>query len=223
MTARPLGFGKGKSGAIMAGNHGGHLGAVYDAQAPEEVAALYDRWAGSYDAEMAQAGYRHPAVVLALLARHLPAGAGPVLDAGCGTGALGAMLGILGFDPVEGLDLSEGMLAVAAKKGGYARLHRLALGGPLPFADAAFAGIVSAGVFTTGHVGPDGVDELIRATRQGGVLVLTVKTTLWDGGFAAHLAGLSDRVEEVARTAPYVSMPGEEGTVPSLAVVLRRR
>src|SRR5690606_8065852 len=117
---------QGQREAAMAERHDGHLGAVYDAKAPEEVAALYDRWAATYDAEMAEAGYRHPSVGLALLARHLPRGAGPVLDAGCGTGTLGHWLNILGLGPVEGLDISEGMLAAAARKGGYARLHRLA-------------------------------------------------------------------------------------------------
>lgn len=205
----------------MSGQHDGHLGAVYDASSPEEIAATYDRWAETYDAEMAAAGYRHPSIGLALLARHAPRGAGPVLDAGCGTGLLGDWLGILGFARVEGLDISEGMLAVAARKGAYAALHRLALGGPLPFADGTFAAVISTGVFTTGHVGAEGVPELIRATRPGGVLVLTVKTTLWDGGFAAALDGLSG-VRLVEQTAPYVSMPGEAGTVPSLAVVLAK-
>ena len=37
---------------------------------------------------------------------------------------------------------------------------------------------------------------------------------------AAHLADLP--VTQVDETAPYVSMPGEAGTVPSLAIVLKR-
>ena len=206
------------------GHHEGALGQVYSAKKPEEVAALYDRWADTYDAEMAAAGYRHPSIALALLARHLPRGAVPVLDAGCGTGLVGEWLGIVGYPQVEGLDISAGMLARAERKGAYACLHNLALGSPLPFADGHFAGIVSAGVFTTGHVGAEGLDELIRICRSGGAIVLTVKNTLWEGGFAARIAeleaqGLVKRVEE---TEPYVSMPGEVGTVPSRAVVLRR-
>ncbi len=206
------------------GKHGGALGAVYDAKRPEEVAELYDGWAETYDSEMATAGYRHPTICLALLARHLPAGATPLLDAGAGTGLIGEWLGIMGYPRVEGLDISAGMLAVAARKGAYAALHRLALGGPLPFSDASFAGIVSAGVFTSGHVGIEGLDELIRVLKPGGVMVLTVKNTLWDGGFSARVAeleaeGLVARAEE---TAPYVSMPGEAGTVPSRGLVLRR-
>jgi len=208
----------------MAGKeHGGALGAVYSATRPEEVAALYDGWADSYDREMAEAGYRHPAICLALLARHLPRGAEPLLDAGAGTGLVGEWLGIVGYPQVEALDLSQGMLAVAARKRVYTALHRLALGGPLPFADAHFAGIVSAGVFTTGHVGPEGLDELVRICRPGGVIVITVKDTLWPA-FAAHVAGFAatGSVAVAEETEPYVSMPGEAGTIPSRGLVLKR-
>lgn len=206
------------------GKHDGALGAVYDAKGPDEVAALYDRWADSYDAEMAQAGYRHPTICLALVARHLPRGAAPLLDAGAGTGLIGEWLGIIGHGHVEALDISEGMLARAAAKGAYKALHRLALGGPLPFADGHFAGIVSAGVFTSGHVGEEGLDELVRICRPGGAIVLTVKNTLWEKGFAARLAALAGQglIAIAEETEPYVSMPGEVGTVPSRAVVLRR-
>lgn len=206
------------------GHHEGALGQVYSAKKPEEVAALYDRWADTYDAEMAAAGYRHPSIALALLARHLPRGVVPVLDAGCGTGLVGEWLGIVGYPEVEGLDISPGMLERARAKGAYSKLHNLALGGPLPFADGHFAGIVSAGVFTTGHVGAEGLDELIRICRPGGAIVLTVKNTLWEEGFATRIAELEAQgtVTRAEETEPYVSMPGEVGTVPSRAVVLRR-
>ena len=209
---------------MVEAQHGGILGAVYEAKRPEEIAALYDGWAETYDAEMAAAGYRHPTICLALMARHLPRGAAPLLDAGAGTGLIGEWLGLTGYPHVEALDVSEGMLARAAKKGGYKKLHRLALGSPLPFADGQFAGIVSAGVFTSGHVGVEGLDELIRICRPGGVIVLTVKNTLWEQGFAARVGDLEDRglVTRAEETEPYVSMPGEEGTVPSRALVLRR-
>ena len=206
---------------MAADQHKGHLAAVYRATRPDEVAALYDGWAATYEGEMASAGYRHPSIGVALLARYLPRGLGPVLDAGCGTGLVGQWLGILGYPGVEGLDISEGMLAVARGKACYSALHCLALGGALPFADGAFAGVISVGVFTTGHVGVEGLDELVRICRVGGVIVLTVKMAIWDAGFAARVAELAS-VEIVEQTEPYVSMPGEDGTSPSLAVVLRR-
>jgi predicted TPR repeat methyltransferase len=208
---------------MAAAQHDGHLGAVYGATGPEDVAQVYDRWAETYDAEMGIAGYRHPSICLALLARHLPAGVAPLLDAGAGTGLIGEWLGILGYRHVEALDLSAGMLAVAAAKGVYAGLHQVDLGGPLPFETGQFAGIVSAGVFTTGHVGAEALPELIRVCKPGGVIVMTVKTTLWDDGFAAAIAGLAaeGRIVVADQTPPYVSMPGVAGTVPSLGLVLR--
>ena len=201
--------------------HIGALGAVYSAKRRDEVAELYDRWAETYESEMSSAGYRHPTICLALLASHLPRGAAPLLDAGAGTGLIGEWLGIMGYPHVEALDISEGMLARAAAKSVYAALHRLALGGPLPFADGHFAGIVSAGVFTTGHVGADGLDELVRICRPGGIIVLTVKNTIWED-VSARVATLvaAGRLEVAEETEPYVSMPGETGTVPSRGLVL---
>jgi predicted TPR repeat methyltransferase len=209
---------------MSAHGHDGHLGAVYDAGGTREVAAIYDRWAQTYEEDMARAGYRHPSICLALLARHLPRAAAPLLDAGAGTGLLGEWLGIVGYPHVEALDISQGMLNIAAGKGVYKALHQLALGNPLPFPDGHFAGIVSAGVFTTGHVGAEGLDELVRITKSGGAIVLTVKTTLWDGGFQDRVEALCAQgvIAIVEQTEPYISMPGEAGTVPSLAVALRR-
>jgi SAM-dependent methyltransferase len=205
------------------GKHNGALSAAYAAKRPDEVAAVYDGWAETYDADMSAAGYRHPTICLALLARHLARGAEPVLDAGAGTGLIGEWLAITGYPRIEALDISQGMLDKAAAKGVYSALHRLALGGPLPFADGAYAGIVSAGVFTSGHVGVEGLDELIRICRSGGVIVLTVKNTLWQAGFADRIAALETqgRITRLEETRPYASMPGEGDTVPSRGLVLR--
>lgn len=200
--------------------HDGHLGAVYQAKSPDQIAAAYDGWAASYDEEMARTGYRHPTIGLALLARHLPGGAAPILDAGVGTGLTGAWFGIMGWPEVEGIDISEGMLARAAAKGAYARLSRAVLGETLPFADGQFAAVISTGVFTTGHVGAEALPELVRITRQGGPIVLTVKETLWQGQMAAAVAGLAGATL-VETTDPYISMPGDPATTPSRAVVLR--
>ena len=199
------------------------LGRVYAAKGPDEIARTYDAWAGTYDSEMARVGYRHPSIVLALLCRHAPRGAGPVLDAGAGTGLIGEWLRIVGFGPVEGLDISEGMLAVAGSKKVYDRLHRAVLGSALPFTDGHFEAVVSAGVFTTGHVGAEALDELIRITRSGGALVLTIKDTVWTGGFSDAVAGMAKAglVDLVEETPPYVSMPGEPDTVPGRGVVLK--
>ena len=205
------------------GKQNSALGAAYAAKRPEEVAAIYDRWSETYDADMSAAGYRHPTICLALLARHLPRGDEPLLDAGAGTGLIGEWLAITGYPRVEALDISQGMLDKAGAKGVYTALHRLAMGDTLPFADGAYAGIISAGVFTSGHVGVEGLDELIRICRPGGVIVLTVKNTLWQSSFAERIAELEGQgvVTRIEETSPYASMPGEADPVPSRGLVLR--
>jgi SAM-dependent methyltransferase len=203
--------------------HEGFLGDVYGAKDAASTAALYDKWSKTYDAEMASAGYRHPSICLALLARHLPKGESPLLDAGAGTGLLGEWLGIIGYPRVEALDISEGMLAVARAKECYAAYHQLALGGVLPFSNGQFGGVISSGVFTTGHVGAEGIDELIRICATDGVVVLTVKGTLWEQGVATrvdHFVSLG-RITIAEITAPYISMPGDAATTPSIGVVLK--
>lgn len=199
------------------------LKAVYAATASQAVAAAYDEWAERYDADMAKVGYRHPAIATALLARHVPKGAGPLLDAGAGTGLIGEWLEILGYPVADALDLSAGMLAVAKRKGLYRDLVQAALGTPLPFETDRYAAVISAGVFTSGHVGAEGLDELLRITRPGGVIVLTVKMAVWDAGFANRLTELeaAQSIALIDATDPYVSMPGEPNTSPSRAIVIR--
>ncbi len=205
----------------MASHDNDHLDAVYAAKRPADIARLYDDWAGSYDADMAKAGYRHPAIATALLARYLPRGAAPILDAGAGTGLVGEWLGILGYPEVEALDISEGMLAVARAKGIYRTLHVGLLGGDLPLPSGRFAGLVCAGVLTTGHVGAEALPGLLAVTRPGAVLVLTVKETLWAESLAAAVAATPE-AKLVEATEPYISMPGDAGATPSRAVVLTR-
>lgn len=198
------------------------LGAAYQAEKPEDIAQVYDAWAESYDQDMSLAGYRHPAISLAILTRHVPKSAAPVLDAGAGTGLIGEWLEIAGYGHVEALDISAGMLKVAGRKGVYKALYEAALGGTLPFADDSFDAIISAGVFTSGHVGVEGLDDLLRICRPGGVIVLTVKDKLWQSGFSQRVAELeaTGRCMLSDDTGPYVSMPGEAGTTPSRCIAL---
>ncbi len=153
----------------------------------------------------------------------MPKGAGPLLDAGAGTGLIGEWLEILGYPVADALDLSAGMLAVAKRKGLYRDLVQAALGTPLPFETDRYAAVISAGVFTSGHVGAEGLDELLRITRPGGVIVLTVKMAVWDAGFANRLTELeaAQSIALIDATDPYVSMPGEPNTSPSRAIVIR--
>jgi predicted TPR repeat methyltransferase len=199
------------------------LDAVYGATSPDELSDAYDQWSQSYDNDMAEVGYRHPSIAIGLLARHLPSGSSPILDAGAGTGLVGELLGVLSYPEVDALDASQGMLEVARSKKVYRELHHAFLGQTLPFESDRYAAAVSTGVFTTGHVGADGLPELVRVVRPSGLIILTVKVTVWEDGFEAYLVDQVERntiaLQEV--TATYESMPSGIETSPCLGVVLR--
>lgn len=200
------------------------LDAVYGATNPTELASAYDEWAESYDTDMAEVGYRHPAVALGLLTRHLPVGSAPILDAGAGTGLVGELLGIVGYPEVDALDASPGMLEIARTKNAYREFHHAFLGQPLEMADDTYAAIVSTGVFTTGHVGVEGLPELFRIIRPGGLIVLSVKMTVWESGFADYLttADADGVVKTLEVTPSYASMPSGQVTSPCVGIAMTR-
>jgi predicted TPR repeat methyltransferase len=167
------------------------LAAVYAARNVAELAEGYARWAEKYEAETAADGYRIPVMCAALVARHVPKGDAPILDAACGTGLAGDCLRALGYPDLVGIDMSEPMLARARGRGIYRDLHRMMLGEPLAFPNATFACVVASGVFTEGHAGPECLDELIRVTRPGGKLVFSMRDETFERrGFRETQAAL---------------------------------
>ncbi len=188
------------------------LDAAYGLQTPEDNRRLYARWAATYDDEFAvDMDYMLPLHVAEAYAE--VGGQGPVIDLGAGTGLLGAALKISGIGPVEATDLSQEMLDVAAKKGLYERLFTGDLLGRLPVEDGAYAGAVSSGTFTHGHVGPEALDEVLRIVRPGGLVALSVNTEHWAArGFAARFDDLGPRVSGL--TLREVRIYGPEATGP---------
>ncbi|MGI9394611.1 MAG: class I SAM-dependent DNA methyltransferase [Boseongicola sp.] len=165
------------------------LDSAYALETPDDNKRLYKAWAENYDAEfVGGTSFRFPALIAKA---YIDAkGRWPCLDVGCGTGAVAEQLP---RDAVlDGLDLSPEMLAVAARKARYRHLFEVNLKERLPFDDASYAGFVSSGTFTYGHVGAEALDELVRVMRPNGVAAFSVKTEIWDElGFGAALDRLS--------------------------------
>lgn len=176
-----------------------HLAAVYAlglSGRPEDLKGIYDNWASSYDADLAGPSQQYvgPIVASRALARTgLPASS-TLLDAGCGTGLVGSQLQALGYQTVDGIDLSDGMLAEARKTGAYRRLQTADLTKRLNIADGVYDGVTCVGTLTLGHVGPVALDELVRVTRPGGFVVAIVLDDIWSvGGYDRHVAGMVQR------------------------------
>jgi predicted TPR repeat methyltransferase len=185
---------------------------VYAARTPAELAAEYDRVAESYDHVLVEAHeWRMPQIVAGLVAWLLPREA-RLLDAACGTGLIGEHLAPYGFTAIDGLDLSAGMLTVAARKGVYRDLACLALGPPLPYPSGHYDAVTVAGAFTPGHAPAEALEELCRVTRPGGYLVFSLRDDLEQPDFAAQIAALSarGRWQLVHRGAAFQSLPRAE-------------
>jgi predicted TPR repeat methyltransferase len=180
------------------------LDSVYSADSPQAVAKAYADWAASYDSETAALGYLLPFLITAWVARHVPAGDGPLLDAGCGTGLTGPQMTALGYDNLAGLDLSSEMLTIAAGRGSYNELKQATLGERLPWPDNHFRAFFSTGVFTMGHAPASGLRDLVRITRKGGHAVFTVRDQVFEkGGFQA----VFDELERDGRWQPVEESP----------------
>ena len=177
---------------------------VYAASSTEELASAYAKWSSDYDRETIALGYCLPFVIAGWVARHVPVGDGPLLDAGCGTGLSGAYLKPLGYNAIEGLDFSEEMLSLARQRKAYSVLKQAALGEVLPWPDGYFAAFFSTGVFTEGHAPASSLEELVRITRKGGHAIFTVRDSVFEQGGFRDVFG---RLEGTGRWRPVEESP----------------
>lgn len=195
-----------------------NLSSAYALNGSDDIRRLYARWADSYEANFAASmDYRLPAEVAAAFLRADPAH-GPVLDVGAGTGLLAAALRGLGYaGAIDALDLSAQMLAQAAQKGLYRTLIEADILKPLPMRER-YAGIVSSGTFTHGHVGPEGIAPLLGCAVPGAVMVLSINRAVWDRlGFAAHFKTLESRMDDLTLDEVAIYGAGAQATNPDHA------
>ena len=145
-----------------------HLEKVYGATTSEALSAAYLGWAKDYDTDVSSMGYRFPILGAAILARHLLKNDATILDAGAGTGLIGGWLHDLGYTHLTALDLSTEMLDQARSRGVYGQLEAGDMMKRLPFPDNSFEAVIAVGVFTQGHVPPQGLEELLRVSQVRG-------------------------------------------------------
>ncbi len=177
---------------------------AYAVSSPEDNRRLYARWADTYESGfIAPRGYRYHSHVAQAYAEGGDL-AGPVLDVGCGTGLVGTELRRCGVVDIDGVDLSAEMLAKAGEKDldgpVYRSLFEIDLTEPLGIGDHSYAGVVSAGVFTHGHLPPEPLGELIRVAMPGARFAIGVNAAHWDElGFGAWF----DAAVAAGRIGPY--------------------
>ncbi len=154
---------------------------VLNASNKEELMDVYREWADRYDHDLLnEMGYIAPVVAGRLLLNYLDDKVARVMDAGCGTGLVGEYLHQNGYLNIEGLDYSAQMLEKAREKRVYKTLSQGDLMSPLDITDNCYDAVISVGTFTCGHVGPAALSELVRITKPGGYICLTVRDQAWE-------------------------------------------
>lgn len=148
----------------------------------EQLNEVYSNWADSYDDDNDHKlkTVSQPNTV-SMLMRHCTSKDIRILDVGCGTGIVGQHLQANGFTQFDGTDPSQEMMEHARRRG-YANLLQLIPDEPLPVKDSTYDASLCVGVFTHGHLGVEGFEELIRVTKPGGLICFTVNEGVWESG-----------------------------------------
>lgn len=170
---------------------------AYALKTPEDSKRLYADWADSYDTGFAaEMDYQLPDHVAGVFVE--AGGADPVLDLGAGTGLCGQALARRGVAEIDGTDISQDMLDIAAQKAVYRALFTGDLTRRLPVGDGVYRGLVSSGTFTTGHVGPEALDEVLRIAAPGAVIALSINAQHWaERGFEQKFAALAASITDL--------------------------
>lgn len=140
------------------------------------VTETFDRFAATFDQNLANLGYRAPQLVAAALVdvvgERQPLDC--VLDAGCGTGLCGALLRPLARRLV-GVDLSPGMIEGARAKGCYDELTVGELSAFMRSQPGAFDAVVSADTFVYFGALEDAFAAAAHCLKRPGRLILTLE------------------------------------------------
>jgi len=139
---------------------------------------FYDEWSGRYDKDLVIVGNYtgHTKCVEAFLTLGLNRNVS-ILDLAAGTGLLGEEVSSHGYELVDGLDSSIGMLGQARLRAVY-RDYILAMVeglGSIPINDDTYDVVMSSNGFAPGQIYPAAIPEILRVMRPGGYLLWTMR------------------------------------------------
>jgi ubiquinone/menaquinone biosynthesis C-methylase UbiE len=181
---------------------------AYNLRSPRDNVELYSVWAETYDSDFIdEMQYKlHFSVADEFISN---GGEGLILDVGAGTGALAKALLQKGKFCIEATDISEEMLKFADLKKIYKRTFLGDLTKEIPVDNGSYDGVVSSGTFTHGHVGPNSIRELVRITKPGGLITISINEKHWISlDFESKVKSLNQGIRNY--TLKKVSIYGEQ-------------
>ena len=167
---------------------------IYKIKTSEELIKYYQDWTdkNKYNKDMVDWNYAAPQETVSALKKYVFNKNCKILDAGCGTGLVGIKLKKCGYSNIEGVDFSQNMLDLIPK-GIYKKIEKADLNKPLKFETNMYDVVMCVGTFTYGHVKPQALDELIRTTKNKGLICFTVNEGIYEEyGFDNKIKELSN-------------------------------
>jgi len=167
---------------------------IYKLKTTNEIMKYYDEWGikNKYDQDMVDWNYTGPKESVNVFKKYALNKNIKILDAGCGTGLVGVELKKYNYLNIDGADLSKKLLDLVPK-GYYKKLEQTDLNKPINADDNTYGGILCVGTFTYGHVKPQALDELIRITKNKGLICFTINEGIYEEyGFDNKIKELSN-------------------------------
>ena len=154
---------------------------IYKLTTSEELLKYYQDWTkkNKYNQDMINWKYTAPQETVLVLKKYALNNKYKILDAGCGTGLVGIELKKCGYSNIDGVDFSQNMLDLIPQ-GIYKKIEKVDLNKPLKFKTNMYDVVMCVGTFTYGHVKPQALDELIRITKNGGLICFTINEGIYE-------------------------------------------
>ncbi len=154
---------------------------IYKLTTSEELLKYYQDWTknNKYNQDMINWKYTAPQETVLVLKKYALNNKCKILDAGCGTGLVGIELKKCGYSNIDGVDFSQNMLDLIPQ-GIYKKIEKVDLNKPLKFKTNMYDVVMCVGTFTYGHVKPQALDELIRITKNGGLICFTINEGIYE-------------------------------------------
>ncbi|MEM7719000.1 MAG: methyltransferase domain-containing protein [Pseudomonadota bacterium] len=183
----------------------------------EDTRQIYADWATNYDKDVADWGYATPGrIAMALRVSGANTEKG-VLDYGCGTGLCGMALRTVGFDVIDGTDISPEMLEQAQAREVYRALWLGEPGSLGHIAPGDYSAVSACGVVSLGAAPPETLDMLVKALAPGNLLAFSYnEATLDDVRYTDRLdmvTSLSDIETVFEENGPHLPAKDMSSTV----------
>jgi len=154
---------------------------IYKINKPEELLKYYQDWTDNnkYNKDMVDWNYTAPQETVSVLRNYALNKNSKILDAGCGTGLVGIELKKYDYSNIEGVDFSQSMLDLVPQNI-YKKIEKIDLNKPLKFKNNIYDVVMCVGTFTYGHVKPHALDEIIRITKNKGLICFTINEGIYE-------------------------------------------